>query len=191
MLKRLKEKRCGNRIINNIRQTGLVGNLGNSFKIINIVFRISNGLTVHKPGIAIDRLPDIFWIGCIDKLHRDAKLGERVMKQVIRAAIEIIGRDDVVARLGYVQYRIGDGSLTGGNRQSGNAAIEGGKPLFEDICRRIHQPGINIAEFLEAKEVRCMFGALKNIRRSLIQRHRSRKRGWVRSLAGMKGKRLK
>jgi hypothetical protein len=62
MIKRLKEKRRGNCVINHIRQTGLMGNFGNCFKIINIVFGIADRLTVHKPGIAVDRLTDVFRI---------------------------------------------------------------------------------------------------------------------------------
>jgi len=73
------------------------------------------------------------------------------MEQVIRAAVQGVGRDDRITGLCDIQNCIGNRGLTGGERQRGDATIQRGETLLKNICRRIHESGINVAEFLESE----------------------------------------
>jgi hypothetical protein len=62
--------------------------------------------------------------------------------------------------------------------QSGNA-------LLENILGGIHDTGVNVPQFLEGKKIGRMFGAVKHVRRSPMNRHRAGGCGRIRFLAAM------
>ena len=61
--------------------------------------------------------------------------------------------------------------MSGGRRQSRDAALERRHPLLKDIRRRIHQAGVDVAKLLEGKQLGSMLGVLELISRRLINRH--------------------
>src|SRR5581483_9894816 len=71
--------------------------------------------------------------------------------------------------------------------QSGRTAFECRNALLEDVGRRIHDPGVDVSEFLQRKESAGVVGILEQIRGGLVDRHRTGAGGGIRGLTGMNG----
>lgn len=64
--------------------------------------------------------------------------------------------------------------LAGGSSNSSNTAFEGCNTLFEDIDGRIHDPAVNIAKLLEAKQPRAVCRVIEDVRCGRVDGHGSR-----------------
>jgi hypothetical protein len=62
--------------------------------------------------------------------------------------------------------------LPGGHRQGSGTPFECRHPLFENIGGRIHDPGVDVARFLQSEQVRRMFGIAEHEGGGLINGHR-------------------
>ena len=93
------------------------------------------------------------------------------MEQSIRSAVEVVGRDNLVAGLGDVQQGKRDGRLAACHSEGTHAPVESRDALFEDVGGRIHQPCIDVAELGQGKEVGRVFGVLELVRGRLIDRN--------------------
>ena len=91
----------------------------------------------------------------------DAHILHRVGEQVPGAAIEIRRRDEVIARARDILDCHRGRRLSGRDRQRSDAAFEGRDTLFEDVVRRVHDPGVDIAHLGQAEQVGGMFGAVE------------------------------
>ena len=168
VLQRLEQVGGGNGIVHHERDAGVMGDLGNGFKVIHIVFRIAHRLHVDQAGIVIDSLTDVLRIGSIDELHLDAEPRQGVVEQVVGPAVEEAGGDDILAGAGDIEHRIGGSRLAGSHRQGADTAVKRCQALFEHVGGRIHQPGIDVAELLEAEEVGGMLRTFENVGRCLV-----------------------
>ena len=51
--------------------------------------------------------------------------------------------------------------LSGGERERTDAPFERGDALFEDICRRVHDSGVDVAELLQPEQACRVVGLSK------------------------------
>ena len=51
------------------------------------------------------------------------------------------------------------------------AALERREALFEDVVRRVHEPGVDVAELLQREEVRAVLGVVEVVRRRPVHRN--------------------
>ena len=109
-------------------------------------------------------------------------------KQGDRSAVERRGRNDMPAGVAEVQQGDGDRLLPAGKGQRPDAAFHRRQPLFQNVGRGIHQPGVDPAHLLQGEQIRGMFRAFEDIARRLMNRHRPRAGGRVGLLAGVEGK---
>src|SRR3546814_15280625 len=79
----------------------------------------SSDLRLHRSA------PRVEVVGVGDEAHLDAELGERVVQEVVGAAVEGGRGHDVVAGVGQVQDREGGGGLVAGDRQGAGDAERG------------------------------------------------------------------
>jgi hypothetical protein len=168
-----------------------MGNFGNGFKIIHIVFRIAHRLHVDQAGVFIDSLTDTLRIGGIDELHLDAEPRQSVMEEIVGAAVEEAGGDDILAGTGDIEHRIGGSRLAGSHGQGADTAIKRCQALFEHVGGRIHQSGIDVARLLESEEVGGMLRTFENVRTCLVDGNSAGEGLRVGSLPGMQGKGIK
>ena len=121
-------------------------------------------------------------------LHAEA--GERVVEEVVGAAVEVVGRDDLVARPRNVEEREGSRGLPARHGERPDATVELRDPLLEYVGRGVHEPGVDVAELLQREEARRVLSALELVRRRLEDRDRAGPCRRIGALASVQGDRL-
>ena len=90
------------------------------------------------------------------------------MEELVGAAVEVVGRDDLVAHLGDVQQGERGRRLPGGHRQRAGAAFDRGDALLEHVGGRVHDPGVDVPELLQGEQVRRVLGVLEDVGGRLV-----------------------
>ena len=80
--------------------------------------------------------------------------------------------DDMVARLDLPHQRDGDGRHAGRGRARSLRAFERGDALLEHVGRGIHDPRVDVSEFLQREEVRGVLGVAVHHRTRALRRER-------------------
>jgi hypothetical protein len=162
------------RVVHHQGKAVVVRDLRDGLEVRHVQLRIADGLDVDRPGLFVDRLPERFRIARIDELHRAPQLRERVVEQLVGAAVEVVARHDLVAQARDRQQGVGDRRLARGHAQRAGAAFERGDPLLEDVGRGVHQARVDVAEFLQREQIRRVLRVLEHVGRRLVDRHRAR-----------------
>lgn len=152
--------------------------LGHCFDIEGQEIGITERFRIDRLGLVGDLRFDRFGIG-IRERHLDPHSGQRVVEQVVGTAIEAGGGNDLIPGASQCLNGRDFGGLTGRKGKTHRAAFERGDPLFEDIGRRIHDPRIDIPEFLQCEQIGGMFGTVELERRGHKDRDREGFRGRI------------
>lgn len=114
-----------------------MGNLDNLVKVGHVVPGIADALEVDGFCVVVDELLEVVRVVSVDELCVDAEARERDLELVVGAAVEVRGRDDVVAGMG----EGGNGHelrrLAGSGRDSRDAALERRHAFLEHIHGRL------------------------------------------------------
>ena len=161
-------------IVDDQRYTMPVRDRGDGRDVGDVALGIAEGLDEHRLGLRVDQRLEGLRPAIVGEARLDAVLRQRVREQVVGAAIQCAGRDDVVAGLGDRQDRVGHGGLAGRQRQGGNAAFEGRDALFQHVLGGIHDAAVDIARHLEVEQVRAVLRAVEGEGHGLVDRHRDR-----------------
>ena len=84
-----------------------------------------------------------------------------------------------------------DAAWPGRERERRDAAFERRDALLEHVLRRVHDAGVDVAEFLQAEQVRGVLGAVELVGRGLIDRHRDGIGRLIAPPAGVQGQRFR
>ena len=68
-----------------------------------------------------------------------------------------------------------------------DAALDRRQPLLQHVVGRVHDAGVDVAEFLQAEQVGGMLGAVELVGGGLVDRHRNGMGGAVAAPAGVQG----
>ena len=147
--------------------------------------RIADRFQVDRLGLRIDQGLEARHLHAIGKPRLDPDVFEGVFKLIVRAAVEVRGRDKIITHGRDIIDREKLRRVPRRSRQRRHASLERRDALFEDIVGRIHQPGVDIAELLEREKARAVCGIFKLISGRLVDRHRARTRGRINLLAGV------
>ena len=131
------------------------------------------------------RSPFVEVVLVLDELHLDAELRQRVVEQVVGAAVQARRGQHMVAGLGDVEQGERGRRLTGAHEQGADAALERGDALLDDVLSRVHDPRVDVAGLREAEQVCCVLGVPEDVRRRRVDRQRARPRGGVGHLPGV------
>ena len=112
----------------------------------------------------------------IDETHLYPLVLERVGEQVPGTSVEVGGAHHIVAGMGDVLERESRRRLAGRQRQRRRTAFERRHSILEHGLGRIHNPGVDIAEFLEREQVRDVLGIPEPVGRGLVDRDGDRPR---------------
>lgn len=117
------------------RDARVVGDLGDGLEFGHVVARVTDALDVDSLGLVVDGGRDVLGAVPIDELGRDAEAREEHLELVVRAAVEVGCRDDVVATVGERRDGHELRGLAGGGSHRRDTTLEGSDSLLEDINR--------------------------------------------------------
>ena len=114
--------------------------------------------------------------GFSTKRDLDAELGQRVVEQVVGAAVQAGAGHDVIAASATLRIAMVRG-LPAGDQQCTDAAFQRRDPIFDGRLGRVHDPRVDVAQFLQGKRFAACV-VVERVRRRLIDRQR---RAWFAS----------
>ena len=152
-----------------------MGDLGDGLELGHVVARVTDAFDVDSLGLVVDGGRDVLGAVAVDELGRDAEAREEHLELVVRAAVEVRCRDDVVAVVGKRRDGHELCGLAGGGSHRSDTALESSDSLLKDIDRRaedvsfprhpvstplprgipphsLHDPGVNVTKLLEPEE---------------------------------------
>ena len=158
----------------------LVRDIGDSLDVDEVGVRVADRLDVDGTRILLDGLlEDLDALRRIDERRLDAVVRERVLKEVVGAAVDRRSCDDVLAVMDECLERVRDSSCTRCDSNGSDAAFECGDTLGEDILRRVRQAAVDVAGILQCEAVSSVLRVVEHEGRRLVDRHSARVRGGV------------
>ena len=161
----------GEGVVDDEHDAMAVGHLGYGLQMGHVAIGVAEGLGIDHLGVGLDGRLERLQVVYVQDGVADALRREGVGDEVERAAIEVVGCDDVVARLEHVLQRIGNGGCSAGHGQCGYASFEGGDALLEHRLRGVGQSAIDVARVAQAEAVGGMLGVMKHVGGGLIDGH--------------------
>ncbi len=123
------------------------------------------------------------------EIHLDARVRQDGVELREGAAVEVARRDDLVAGAGDVRNGEEDRRRPGGEGPRRRAALQRREALLQHVVRRVHEPGVDVAEFLESEQIRAMLRIVEVVGGGPVDGDRPRmgRRIAVRILPGVNG----
>ena len=184
--KRAVEHRRQAGVVDDDRHADLAGDRGDLFEREDVQRRIAEALAIERLGVRTDGPAERVGILGVDERHLDADPGQRVVEEIVGAAVKLRDGHDVVAGAGEIENGIRDRRLAGRVGERAGAALERRHPLLEDVGRWIHDPRVDVPEFLQRKQVCGVLGVAEYVAGRLVDRDGARARRGIRRLAGVK-----
>ena len=126
------EVRGGHGVVDDERDAVVVGDLADALDVEHVVARVGEHLTVERLGVRADGgAPLLEVVRVVDEGDLDAHLRQRVVEQVVRAAVQRRAGDDVVAGLGEGEDGERLGRLAASHDERAGQADGGGDATFE------------------------------------------------------------
>ena len=144
---------CSERVVNDERQVVAVGQRCQGINIGHVRVRIAERLGIYQ-----------FCVGSYSCLHgtevvhvdngiAHSLIGQRVGNQVIGAAIEVVGGNDVVAGQRNVLNGVRHCGCTAGHGQTGHAAFECCHAVFKHALRGVGQTTVDVTGIAQSEAV--------------------------------------
>ena len=175
------------RVVDDQRDAVAVCDVGELRQVGDVAERVADRLAVDRLRLRVDQRLERVRHAVVGETHLDAELREGVREQVVGAAVERGGRDDVVARLGDGLDRIADRRHARGHGERGDAAFELGQALLEHRVGRVHDPRVDVARDLQVEQVGAVLRVVERVGDGLVDRHRDGLGRRVRVLAAVHG----
>jgi hypothetical protein len=161
---------------------------GELLNIGHVQLGVAQTFGVDGAGLRVDCSAQAIEVICIHKAHRDAEARQCVVEQVVSAAVERGGGDDLVAGAGQCGEGKGLRGLTGGRGQRRRSAFESRHALFKHVRGGVHDARVDVTELLQSEEAPRVVCVLKDVGGGLVDGHGARTGGGVGRLAGVNGK---
>ena len=142
--------------------------LGKCWNIDDIDGRIADGFAIHQFGAAVGIGSNFFGFGRIDKAYFYALAWQAVGKEIVCAAVEGFGCNDVVACFNQGLNGIGNCSHTAGDSQCGDTAFQTGNAFFQNGSGRIHDAGVDIARYIKVEQVCAVLCVVESVGSGLV-----------------------
>ena len=122
---------------------------------------VGQGLGEIAPRAVVGCPAERLGVGRVNETDFYTHGAQRILEHVPGAAIQIGGADDIVAGMGDVGYANKFSRLARAHGETGDAAFERRDTLFQHIGGRVHEAGIDIAEFLQREQLCRVVGAVE------------------------------
>ena len=174
VLQRPKQIRRAERIIDHHGHTVRVGDPRDRIDVRDIRIRVAQRLQVHERRFGTNRRRNLVHIVCIHERRLYAEPCERMLKQIVCAAIDGLLRHHMGARLGQRLDGQRDRRCARGNSQGGHTALKRRDALLQHRLRGVGQTAIDVSRICQTKAIRRMLGILEHVTRCLIDGSRTR-----------------
>ena len=184
------QERGGEGAVDHERHTDVVCEPGDGGNVQHVDPRVADRLAEEQLRVRPRRALKVPRVGRLDEGGLDAEAPQRVVQQVVGAAVDRGRGHDVVA--GGEDRRRGEveGGLAGGGGDRADAALERRDPFLEHGDRRVRDPRVDVPGFLQVEQPRGVVRVAEHVGRRVVDRHRARPGGGVGPLAGVKRKRV-
>ena len=169
----------------------LVCNSRHGGDVEHIQTRVAHGLAKKKFGVGAYGGAPAIDIAGFDKGGLDAKAAQGVVQQVLRAAVERRGGDDVRARAHQRGHTQVQRRLPAGSGDGANAAFKRRHPLLQHRVGGVADARVDMASTLQVEQRGRVFARLEHKRSTQVDRYGARASGRVGCGAGMQGERVK
>ena len=169
-------------VVHHERDAVLVGDAGQLLEVRYVEFGVADGLGVDGPRLRRDGPAERLRVPGVHEGRLPAQLLEGIVELLVGAAVEVVGRHDLVAHPGDVEQRQRLRGLPGTYPERPAAAFYRGDALLEDVVGRVHDARVDVAELLEREEVGGVLGVLEHVGARLVDGHRPCPGGDVRAL---------
>ena len=169
VLERAQEIRRRERAVHDKRNVVLVRDGRDGLDVDEVRVRITDGLDVDDARVLLDRvLEDLRALRRIDERRLDAVIRERVLEEVVRAAVDGRRRDDVLAAVDERLDGVGNSRRAGGDSDRRDAALERRDAAGEDVLRRVREASVDVARVLQREAIRRVLSIVENVTRRLV-----------------------
>ena len=182
---RLAQPRRGERVVDDQRDAGIIGDPGDRFDVADYAAGIGEALDEEGLGSGRHRALEIVRLVGIDDVRLPAELRIGVAHLLQRAAVEARGGDDLVARPHQREQRQHLRRMARRRHRAATTPFERGQPRLERGIGRVGQPRIDEAYGLQVEQRGGVVGILEDISRGLVDRQRPRSGGGIWRCAGM------
>ena len=168
------EVRRAERVVNDQRQSVLMGDFRDGVDVRDIAVRVAEGFEINRPRVVLD---GAFHLGKIMGVHEgrlDAVLRQRMRQQVIGSAVNGLLCDDMSPVRSQRLNGVSDGRRTGSEGKRGASAFQRRDSLFQNVLGGIRQATVNVACIRQSKAVSRMLAVPKHIGSGLINRDGAR-----------------
>ena len=163
-----QQVRRGQGRIQHQRDLRRVGYAGNRFDVKDLTTGIAYGFRVNQAGFGPDGFPECFRVARVHEGGVDAETGQGVTEQVVGAAVQRVGCDDMAAAVHQRAYRQVDGGHAAGRRYCAGAPFQSGNALFQHRHRRVGDARIDVARPGEVEHGRCLVRFVEHERGGLV-----------------------
>ena len=181
-----QERRCHG-VVDNQRDAMFVGDIGPALDIHHVTGRVANGFAEQGAGVVINRFLHCLKVVVTHHTAVDTLVWQRVGKQVVGAAIELAGTDNVVAHFADGLQGVKDGRHTRGHREGTHTTFKLRHTLLQYGIGGVHDARIDVALYLQVKQVRTVLSVVERVGRSLIDGRGCGVGRWVAVEASVKG----
>ena len=151
----------------------LMGDGGDGFEVRQVGVRVAEGLEIDELGVLLDGILELLRVLGGDEGGGDAVARQGVTQQVEGAAIDVLGRHDVVAALRDVTHGILHGGGAGSDRQAGGTAFEGGDAILEHTLGGVGQTAVDVARVSQTEAGLGVIEVMEDVAGGLVDRHRA------------------
>ena len=160
-------------IVHHERNPVPMGDGRNLLDVNDVAVGIAEGLDEQEFRLRTDGFLEVIQVGRVHEGGRDAVGDERVLQEVVGAAVDGLGRYDMVACTSDVQDCVGDGGGAGGDGQRAHAAFQRGDALLQDVLGGVRQAAVNVAGIRQAETRGGVRAVMEDVGRSLVNRNRA------------------
>jgi hypothetical protein len=146
MVERLHQPRRREGRIDQQRQAVVVGQRRDGRDVEHVEAGIAERLAEQQPRLRPDRGAPAVDVAGLHEGRRDAEARQRVVQQVVRAAVQRARADDVRAGAGQRADREVQRGLAARRRDRADAAFERRDALLEDRVGRVRDPAVDVPE---------------------------------------------
>ena len=168
---RAEEVRSGEGVIEHQHHAVFLGDGGDFLDWKHADVGVAEGFAVDEFGVGLDGALEVGGVSGVDEGDGDAEFWEGVFELAVGAAVEAAAGDDVIAGVAQREDGLGLGGVSAAGGDPGDPALQVGEALLEHVGGGVHEPRVDVAQFLEGKQVCGVFGALKLVAGCLVNRH--------------------